>query len=80
MFEENVRNTCWRERYIRDDAKRKHQCLRRMLETLVGGRGTLGMMFKRKHQCLRRMLETLVGGRGTLGMMLRGSTNVWGEC
>ena len=46
MFEENVRNTCWRERYTRDDVKRKHQCLGRMLETLVGGRGTLGMMLR----------------------------------
>ena len=26
MFGENVRNTCWRERYTRDDIKRKHQC------------------------------------------------------
>ena len=37
MFGENVRNTCWRERYTRDDVKRKHQCLGRMSETHVGG-------------------------------------------
>ena len=27
MFGENVRNTCWRERYTRDDVKRKNNVL-----------------------------------------------------
>ena len=62
MFGENVRNTCWRERYTWDDVERKHQCLGRMLETLVGGRGILGMMLRGSTKVLGRMSETHVGG------------------
>ena len=46
MFGENVRNTCWRERYTRDDVKRTDNVLERMLETLAGGTGILGMMLR----------------------------------
>ena len=82
MFEENVRNTCWRERYTRDDVKRKHQCLGRMLETLVGGRGILGMMLRGSTnvwgECQKHMLEEVSSRRGLLEMILRGDINVWG--
>ena len=50
MFGENVRNTCWREKYTWEE-----QCLGRMLEIHVGGRGILGMMLRGR---------TMFGGGG----------------